>query len=759
MDDPTLHSYNTHAAKLASAYEAADLSPTHALLLRHLHPSAIHHSPATIHILDIGAGSGRDAAFLHAQGFRVTATDASPAMLAELTQRHPELVGCCLEKSFPFQPDDPLLAAAFDAVTCFAMLMHVPNHDLFECGRQFSLLLKPGGILFLSISTRRAGLADGRDELGRLYIERPPEQIQLLLERLGFRLIARDEQDDFMNRPIHWTTLVLEKATDAPGHRTVDQIESVISKDKKDATYKIALLRALCSIAQTENQAVRWANDKYVEVPLGLIAEKWLFYYWPLIELDPDNNTVIIPQKRGLEKNKRIAFRTPLLQLIKAYGAGGINAAYADFMAAKVPRDLKCYLDQTINKISATIVSGPVTYSGGGQQPHFRFQGRQTANGQCFDPRSTCAKLCYIRVPVAMWRELCLIGQWIGESLILRWAELTHEISNKCVPVTQVIERLLIHPEADRDVQFARSIFEKQFDLECVWTRAPLRKDWHVDHAVPYSVWHNNDLWNLFPCSKRANSDKSNKLVTVELIHKRRNRIIQYWELMHQHAEERFSIELSRSLLHDHGMSNWQTRAFNGFIENVELIAVQRGTDRWDGLPKTKKKPSSATTHTSTRPRLLSYEEVEDEAFKTALPYVASLAAGSLNNGFSLSMLDEYREAQWLRVPAKLGGPKRFIVRVDGNSMEPTFQRGDFLIFEYHRTLRQDGQVVIVNASENPDLFIATGIKRLKQTKEDWLIISDNPAFPTEKVSKSSCPYPILGTYVGKLSLDHSVNL
>lgn len=204
MDSATLTAYNTQAAKLTSSYESANLSTIHALLMRHL-------SPPPAAILDLGCGSGRDAAFLHARGYAVTALDASPAMLKEITIRHPELAGRLQEKSFPLPPDDPLLAAPFDAVTCFAMLMHVPDHDLFECARQFSLLLKPGGVLIFSVSTGRTGLVDNRDEMGRLYIERPPDQLRQLLEELGFRLLARQEQPDFQGRSLTWTVLVMRK--------------------------------------------------------------------------------------------------------------------------------------------------------------------------------------------------------------------------------------------------------------------------------------------------------------------------------------------------------------------------------------------------------------------------------------------------------------------------------------------------------------------------------------------------------------------
>ncbi|WP_408014700.1 HNH endonuclease domain-containing protein [Sansalvadorimonas verongulae] len=37
-------------------------------------------------------------------------------------------------------------------------------------------------------------------------------------------------------------------------------------------------------------------------------------------------------------------------------------------------------------------------------------------------------------------------------------------------------------------------------------------KKYEVDHCFPYANWSNNDLWNLMPATKTANSKKSNKL-------------------------------------------------------------------------------------------------------------------------------------------------------------------------------------------------------------------------------------------------------
>ena len=59
MDRSTIDYYNKNAEKLAELHETADMSEMHALLGRFLSEKA--------RILEIGCGSGRDAAFLLAR--------------------------------------------------------------------------------------------------------------------------------------------------------------------------------------------------------------------------------------------------------------------------------------------------------------------------------------------------------------------------------------------------------------------------------------------------------------------------------------------------------------------------------------------------------------------------------------------------------------------------------------------------------------------------------------------------------------------
>jgi len=75
-------------------------------------------------------------------------------------------------------------------------------------------------------------------------------------------------------------------------NRTLHALNTILRRDSKDTTYKFALLRALIEISTEADQHLSRETEDHVVFPLGLIIEKWLLYYYPLIEKE-------LPQKHG----------------------------------------------------------------------------------------------------------------------------------------------------------------------------------------------------------------------------------------------------------------------------------------------------------------------------------------------------------------------------------------------------------------------------------------------------------------------------
>jgi 5-methylcytosine-specific restriction endonuclease McrA len=181
----------------------------------------------------------------------------------------------------------------------------------------------------------------------------------------------------------------------------------------------------------------------------------------------------------------------------------------------------------------------------------------------------------------AIWRELSLLGHWIQDAIILRWAELTAEISRKQTSISEVIELLLTTPLPERDVSDARQAYSQVESKECVWTGKSLFRDFEVDHIIPFSLWHNNDLWNLVPALPSVNNKKSEKLPTRELLSRRRDCIISYWEALHASYAHRFDFEAARLVGKQASPGSWQESTFRTVAEAVEITAIQRGCERW----------------------------------------------------------------------------------------------------------------------------------------------------------------------------------
>ena len=309
--------------------------------------------------------------------------------------------------------------------------------------------------------------------------------------------------------------------------------------------------------------------------------------YWPLVEADLSSSSgaVVFPQKRGAERNRPIAFRTPLLDLIGHYfRSGGLTSFAQDYRHERLPGPAVPLADAALNKIANTIVAGPVQYAGGaleGEERFFSFRGRRQARGRCTTPSGLQAFLGEILLPAPVWKEMCLIGYWVSESLVLRWAKLTAEMSEDRLEVAEVVDKLLVRPKPERDIETAQKVYTGLSDLRCVWTGMVLRR-FEVDHLIPFSLWYNNDLWNLLPASRSVNQAKKDKLVSRPTLVSSRDRIIDYWRLLRSLHEKRFELELRRSLLgREVPRTSWELEAFAGLSEAIESVAIQRGVQRW----------------------------------------------------------------------------------------------------------------------------------------------------------------------------------
>ncbi|MBL0420632.1 class I SAM-dependent methyltransferase [Ramlibacter sp. AW1] len=155
MDPTTLAAYDHRSAHYATQWhEQPPPCDLHDLLRTHFSPGPT---------IDVGCGSGRDVAWLHAQGFTpVLGIDGSEGLLAQARARHPTLAF----RQALLPQLDGLEGSSFQNVLCETVLMHLPLESVAPATAALIDLLRPGGTLVL---TWRVSGHSLRDDHGRLY--------------------------------------------------------------------------------------------------------------------------------------------------------------------------------------------------------------------------------------------------------------------------------------------------------------------------------------------------------------------------------------------------------------------------------------------------------------------------------------------------------------------------------------------------------------------------------------------------------------
>lgn len=556
MDARTQASYESDAAGFAQRYEGAGGG------IRDWFDVAF---PKGCRVLDIGSGSGRDLAHLLRCGWDPVGVEPVLGLREQSLRYHAELDGRVYADGLPGLSSFP--DASFDGVLCSAVLMHVPEQELFDSVFSIRRVLCSGGRLLVSLPANSDGSpVSGRDDSGRLFSGLTPGKLEFLLTRCGFSKIGAGQAADSLGRPDRsWFNMLF--VLDSAGNRSIDRIEAVLNRDRKTATYKLALVRALAEIAMTQYNCARWLPDDRVAVPVGLISEKWLGYYWCLYE-----HGTFIPQMNGERDpgcRNKLRFRTSLTELATGWGAGGLPEFLAALRVDELPPIPLAQAKRVLRDIGTAIEKGPVEYARGGDGDALF----------AFDRATRC-----VLMSTDLWQELALMGPWIREATILRWGELSSNLSHGTVPAGDVINLLIRDVSPARNVADSRRLYSGTGGLRCVWTGEPLgRRKWDVDHAIPFSLWRNNDLWNLFPATNCANNSKRDSLPSRRLVTARRYQIQETWELVAENLPTRFFAEARIFGAALSGTSpGWPDLLFQAFAEALEFTALQRGAPRWE---------------------------------------------------------------------------------------------------------------------------------------------------------------------------------
>jgi SAM-dependent methyltransferase len=197
MEVPGTQGYAAEADALVQQYERTGFADTHAPLL-HLFP------PSPARVLDIGAGTGRDAAGFAALGHHVTAVEPTTELRSRAMALHPSPRITWLDDSLP---ELKLLAGmSFDVVMLTAVWMHLDERQRVTAMPVVAALVAPGGMLGMSL--RHGPVPKGR----RMFEVTAAETIGLAGQQ-GLTCVLQLQKGDgaMARRDVTWDQLAFTR--------------------------------------------------------------------------------------------------------------------------------------------------------------------------------------------------------------------------------------------------------------------------------------------------------------------------------------------------------------------------------------------------------------------------------------------------------------------------------------------------------------------------------------------------------------------
>jgi SAM-dependent methyltransferase len=191
--------YAEAAAVLEPLYEGIAFADLHRPVL-HLMP------PPPSLVLDIGAGTGRDAAALAALGHQVTAVEPTAALRLGAIARHPSPRIAWLDDSLPELARLAGREGGFDLAMLTAVWMHLDEAQRRQAMPRVARLVRAAGVMIFS-------LRHGPVPSGRRMFEVSADETVALAAAEGMRLLLRlDRCDGLLPSPgVSWTRLAFSK--------------------------------------------------------------------------------------------------------------------------------------------------------------------------------------------------------------------------------------------------------------------------------------------------------------------------------------------------------------------------------------------------------------------------------------------------------------------------------------------------------------------------------------------------------------------
>ena len=496
-------------------------------------------------ILDVGSGSGRDAAWLASLGHEVIAVEPDCTMRKECERFHRNKTFRLLADRLPTLSATFRTGLSFDFILVNAVWMFVPPSQRERAFRKLVTLLKPGGKIAIT-------LRQGPVEIGRGMHPVSTEEIEQLARRHSAYVESTQRAADFLGRrQISWDRIIVCVPDDGTG--ALPLIRRIVLNDNKSSTYKLALVRTICRVAHSAPGFAREVGD-LVEVPLGMVALFWLRLYLPLLRADipqAPKNTAGFEELRFA--GKALAELGDISPLdLRAGGVVGPNRRRAMHHSLRAA----C---ETIQRMPATHLTWDDNGLDGDNRIFPVERGiTRTPNDLRLD-NDYLWSFGKLSVPMHLWRAMQRYAVWIEPALVEEWVRLSlkyGETQDRMIDASS-LRRMMEWLEPTRDVEDVRrravDMLDAKRKLYCVWTGKPLRRNsLDIDHCFPWSAWPCGDLWNLMPSSRGVNQHQKRDLLPNDAtLRKAKDRVVEWWEMGYcasRQLGERFRLEATARL-------------------------------------------------------------------------------------------------------------------------------------------------------------------------------------------------------------------
>ena len=295
-------------------------------------------------------------------------------------------------------------------------------------------------------------------------------------------------------------------------------LNSILRNDSKLNSYKIALVRSIndvvLSFPDVEDSSLG------VAIPLNMLAEFWLAYYWPFA--DDEKPVLQGPRafRDGVLRND-IVFRPDLSALrsqwVKLFSVSRPADGYFLTSEMRTPRKRAMYPATLLDSYKRTVqtiakaIEYPIRYAGQGGGQHTVFRPPQTLAALAevvplpgAQPKDKC-----VVIPNDLWREFSHLSLWIEALCIHEWSLFTETAGT---PRGTAYSLLTDRPDNRRPLTWERNeidlLMMEGKTFFCPWTDKKLSaKAYDVDHIILIAVFPFNDLWNLVPSDPDFNSN------------------------------------------------------------------------------------------------------------------------------------------------------------------------------------------------------------------------------------------------------------